>query len=165
MLKLFFRFFVISLVVFSTQSFASEVKQEAFLSSWGNNCNAASATAPKVCVMERHLFVDKTSTRKLLTFGVRTAANESPVMSIVLPLGALLPAGIEVTLAKTSKKLTFLFCDATGCIAQMRLDDSYLAELSKEKVLSVKYQPINGKPTLINLDISGFADSYKRVKQ
>ena len=165
MLNFFLRLFTVSLVWCSINSYGSEVNREAFLSSWGNSCNAATASAPKICVMERHLFLDKSNSRKLLTFGVRTAANESPVMSIILPLGVLLPVGVDVSVGKSSQKLAFLFCDATGCIAQIRLDDSYLDDLSKEKVLSVKYQPVNGKATLINLDISGFADTYQKVKQ
>jgi invasion protein IalB len=153
------------LIFSSTQSFGSDEKQNAFLSPWGNTCNATSAEAPKICVMERHLFLDKTSTKKLLTLGVRTAANEPPVMSIVLPLGVLLPVGVDVGFAKNSKKIPFIFCDSTGCIAQLRLDDSFLDDLSKSKLLNIKYQPINGKSTVINLDISGFADTYKKVKQ
>lgn len=165
MQKLLVSFFVSCLIFSAPQSFASEQKQDAFLSPWGSTCSAANATASKICVLERHLFLDKTSTRKLVTFGIRTASNEPPVMSIVLPLGVLLPVGVEVGVTKTPKKLNFLFCDSTGCIAQLRLDDTYLDELSKSKVLNIKYQPINGKSTLINLDISGFGDAYKKVKQ
>lgn len=144
---------------------AAENKQEAYMSQWSSSCNALTASSAKICVMERHIFLDKANTKKLLTFGLRTASNEAPVMTIVLPLGVLLTDGVDVEIKKNIRKLPFIFCDSTGCIAQLRLDENIVELLSSSKIIIVNYRPINSKHTQMHLDITGFDDVYKKVKQ
>ena len=158
----------IALVLFLLTSFAyaKDVKQEAFLSDWNSNCGSQTVSSSKICVLEKHLFYDKSMSKKMISIGFRTAANEPTVMTIISPLGALISEGVEVDIkGLSSKKLPFIFCDQGGCISQIQLNDEMLSGLRKQKIIQMKYQLLNANKAVVNFDITGFDAAFAKIKQ
>lgn len=158
----------IALVLFLLTSFAyaKEVKQEAFLSDWVSNCTSQTVSSSKICVLEKHLFYDKSMTKQMVSIGFRTSSNEPIIMVIVGPLGSLISEGVEIDLAGVpNKKLPFIFCDQRGCISQIQLNDEMLAGLRKQKIVQMKYQLLNSNKAVVNFDITGFDAAFAKIKQ
>ncbi|QWD79434.1 invasion associated locus B family protein [Polynucleobacter sp. MWH-Spelu-300-X4] len=147
-------------------SIAADVKHDAYISSWSSSCNSSTASSAKVCVMEKHLFYDKSMSQRMVSVGLRTAQNEAVVLTLVTPLGALISEGLTLDLqGLEEKKLSFLFCDQTGCVTQIKLTDDMLASLKKKKTLVLKYQAFNANKAVINFDFSGFDSVFEKIKQ
>jgi invasion protein IalB len=145
---------------------ANEVKQEAFLSDWNSTCGSQTVSSSKICVLEKHLFYDKSMTKKMISVGFRTALNEPVVMTIISPLGALISEGVEVDIkGLNNKKLPFIFCDQRGCVSQIQLNEEMLAGLRKQKIVPMKYQLLNSNKAIINFDIGGFELAFSKIKQ
>ena len=158
----------IALVLFLLTSFAyaKDVKQEAFLSDWNSNCGSQTVSSSKICVLEKHLFYDKSMSKKMISIGFRTAANEPTVMTIISPLGALISEGVEVDIkGLPNKKLPFIFCDQGGCVSQIQLNDEMLSGLRKQKIIQMKYQLLNANKAVVNFDIAGFDAAFAKIKQ
>ena len=158
----------IALVLFLLTSFAyaKDVKQEAFLSDWNSNCGSQTVSSSKICVLEKHLFYDKSMSKKMISIGFRTAANEPTVMTIISPLGALISEGVEVDIkGLPNKKLPFIFCDQGGCVSQIQLNDEMLSGLRKQKIIQMKYQLLNANKAVVNFDITGFDAAFAKIKQ
>ena len=158
----------IALVLFLLTSFAyaKDVKQEAFLSDWNSNCGSQTVSSSKICVLEKHLFYDKSMSKKMISIGFRTAANEPTVMTIISPLGALISEGVEVDIkGLPNKKLPFIFCDQGGCVSQIQLNDEMLSGLRKQKIIQMKYQLLNANKAVVNFDITGFDAAFSKIKQ
>ena len=156
----------LSLFLIAPFIYANDVKQEAFLSDWNSTCGSPSVSSSKICVLEKHLFYDKSMTKKMISVGFRTAVNEPVVMTIISPLGALISEGVEVDIKGLSnKKLPFIFCDQRGCVSQIQLNEEMLAGLRKQKIITMKYQLLNANKAIVNFDISGFETAFSKIKQ
>lgn len=154
------------LFLFAPLVHANEVKQEAFISDWNSNCGSQTASSSKVCVLEKHLFYDKSMTKQIVSIGFRTVANEPVTMVIVGPLGALISEGVEVDIKGLSNnKLPFIFCDQRGCVSKIQLNEVMLDGLKKQKNIPIRYQMLNANKAIINFDISGFESAFSKIKQ
>lgn len=145
---------------------ANDVTQEAFLSEWNSSCGSQTVSSSKICVLEKHLFYDKSMTKKMISIGFRTAASEPIVMTIISPLGALISEGVDVDLKGLSnKKLPFIFCDQRGCVSQIQINDEMFNALRKQKIVQMKYQLLNANKAVVNFDISGFDSAFSKISQ
>lgn len=154
------------LLFFTSFAYANDIKQEAFLSDWVSNCASQTVSSSKICVLEKHLFYDKSMTKKMITIGFRTAATEPIVMTIISPLGALISEGVEVDIkGLNNKKIPFIFCDQRGCISQIQLNEDMLTGLRKQKIVQMSYTLLNANKAVVNFDISGFDSAFSKIKQ
>lgn len=145
---------------------ANDVKQEAYLSEWVSSCSSPTVTSNKICTLERHLFYDKTMSKKMVSIGFRTAVSEPVVLTIISPLGTLISEGVEVDIkGLTNKKLPFIFCDQRGCLSQVQLTEDLLATILKQKIIQLKYQLLNSNKAVVSFDVNGFDVTFAKVRQ
>ncbi len=159
-------FLSLFILLFAQISIAKDSRQEVFMADWSSSCNSQTVSSSKVCVLEKHMFYDKSLTKKMISIAFRTASSEPVVMTIVSPLGSLIAEGVEVEIqGLRNKKLPFIFCDQRGCVSQIQLTEELLAGLQKQKSIQMKYQLLNSSKAVVAFDINGFDASFAKIKQ
>ena len=84
---------------------------------------------------------------------------------ITLPLGVVLPAGVELQIDGEGRSRTpYVTCRPNGCQSHVLLDDALLAQLKSGNRGSVIFTDPRGRPEQVNFSLSGFTAGIARVK-
>lgn len=115
--------------------------------------------------MEQRAFV--TESGQLLSLVTVRVPSETkkPVMSIQAPLSIFLPAGLVIDVdAATPVKLDFQTCDRNGCYAGSTISDELLQGMFKGDKMNVTFQNLNKQQFKIPMSLSGFTETFNRIK-
>lgn len=157
---------IISCMLWTPTSWAvTNSENVLYIGQWTTICDNGKSEADKICAMERNLFKEKDNINRYLTLGVRTKSGEAPILSLLVPHGVLLAPGVTIELFGDPINIPYIFCNGAGCLAQLKLSDVLLSNLSAYKVLKVRFHPINQKTVQINFDLTGFDMSFKKIKR
>jgi invasion protein IalB len=129
---------------------------------WTVSCG--STAEGLVCRASQAIVVAQT--RQLLT-GVsvfKPAGSESLAMSLNIPHGLFLPAGMSVQVdTEPVQALAIETCDAQGCYGSMPLPEKTLAAMRKGRQLTVTFQNLSKTNVKIQLPLSGFPEALKKL--
>ena len=98
---------------------------------------------------------------------VTVIVNSNPFrMTIVTPLGLLLPEGVELSVGLHQlPKGAFRTClSNVGCVAENEFDAEGLAEIRSSETLSVLMTAESGQKLQVDLSLEGFSDAVMRLE-
>jgi invasion protein IalB len=132
---------------------------------WVSRCMSDSRNGPVVCSIEESVVLANTG-QAVANVVVRTQTNpKEPIMTIRVPAGFYLPAGINVQI-DDSKPLpaTLQTCDGQGCYAEMQLNSDTIAALKRGKQLSLIMQNLAKTKITLPLPLDNFAQALQKIQ-
>jgi len=97
---------------------------------------------------------------------VQMPANaHEPMMTIRVPVGLYLPAGVSMQIDDAkSEPVPLQTCDLQGCFAQTTLNPSTIAALKGGKKLSITFQNMAKANVVLPFPLGNFADAYQKIQ-
>jgi invasion protein IalB len=92
--------------------------------------------------------------------------EDRPIGRFTVPLGVLLPAGMEVQVddAEEVGRAPFTVCHPIGCIAIIRLDDKVVGMFKKGVTLKITLHSPQGQSKTVPLSLSGFTAAFNSLQ-
>lgn len=132
---------------------------------WSARCVAAARQAPLECQMEQRAFVSESGQLLSLVTVRVPSETKKPVMSVQAPLSIFLPTGLVIDIDGASpEKLDFQMCDLNGCYAGSTISDELLQGMFKGDKMNVTFQNLNKQQFKIPMSLSGFTETYNKIK-
>jgi len=159
------------LAVLSTSySFAQEASKEKKVTNfkdWGRTCDKIPGVEEDVCFLFQRLRMKETEKVVMSTTVAINPKDNKPVISITVPLGMLLPPGVQMKVDKTEQVLRapFLICMQVGCRASVVLDDDTLKRMKSGNQLLVAFVNANRKPATVPVSLAGFSAAFGSLKK
>lgn len=128
---------------------------------WSIICDTPPGATAEVCAMQQMVISQDRPEMGLAIAVLRTADNKAEVLTVLTPLGVLLPNGLGLTVdGKNIGRAYFARCYADGCRVEVILDKPLLDALStgKTAVFSVFDSPEEGIG--FPVDLNGFAQAF-----
>jgi len=134
---------------------------------WGRVCEKVAGTEKEVCFIFQQL---KQTGSDVVIMNTSIAINpkdDKPVISVTLPLGLLLPAGVQMKVGEEGKilRLPFLFCLQQGCRASVILDEDVLKQMLEGEQLLTAFVTAQRKPNTVPASLKGFAEAFESLKK
>lgn len=128
---------------------------------WSVTCTTAEG-GTRACRMQQ--FQRQTENNaQVLALYVR-ATQQGPRISMVLPLGVRLRAGVTVAVGDEElAKVPYDICTNTGCAAGFAPTDEQMAKLRAGEALRVTVAATNGKAATIRASLIGFTAAWDRL--
>jgi invasion protein IalB len=93
------------------------------------------------------------------------AGKEAARGVVIMPLGVMLPKGIEMSVDDGQKfEFQYRFCDQRGCFAYLSLNDAVMDLLKKGKEASFVIMDANGNNLRVNMTLVGLSKTLKEVQ-
>lgn len=141
------------------QLLAGEPELKATHGDWQIYCNTDDLGAQQ-CFMGQALD-EETSGRRALTAMVLKAPDGSVALRMTVPLGVLIPAGVNLTIdAADIGDVGYVACFPDGCMTQVGLSPEVLAQLKGGVEAVVTVQDFDGQPIALPLSLSGFTAAF-----
>tara|TARA_Y100001935_G_C17311802_1_gene517274 strand:- start:13235 stop:13759 length:525 start_codon:yes stop_codon:yes gene_type:complete len=170
--KIFFTFFI---AIFAISPISAEEKQKIpTFGDWAKKCETAKireqnkegVTDKKICYVFQNVS-NKESGQIIMQVRIGyPASNDSPVIIVTLPLGALLPPGAGF-LAEGSDplKLPFLACGREGCTTVGQpIKSKMLEAMKKGDRAAVRVSLMNQKVINLPVSLKGFTRALNSIK-
>ena len=91
--------------------------------------------------------------------------KKEAVMILTLPLGVILPPGIQLTVGEgKAARVPVTTCLPQGCQAGVQLDEEFTARLKKGKQMIVTFLGPDGKQINAPISLSGFTAGMDSIK-
>lgn len=132
---------------------------------WTADCVSAGRTASPICQMEQRVVL--AATGQLLTaLAIRFAGEgATPELSVQVPHGLYLPAGVTVSLGEESLlEVPLVTCDGGGCYGIAALDDAMLARLREAQEVTVTFEDVSRMAVGVPVAMLGFAEALERAR-
>jgi invasion protein IalB len=132
---------------------------------WVSKCVSDARKAPLVCSVEDIVLLVK-SGQPVASVDVRTQSEtREPTMTIRVPVGLYLPAGLNFRIDNGSlQSIPLQTCDVQGCLAEMQLNSALLAALKTGKRLSIILQNAAKNEIVLPLALDNFADAFAKIQ-
>ncbi len=133
--------------------------------SWASRCASEGRQSGLDCSVEQSII--ETKTRQLLMQVVVRVPPDTrkPVLTIQMPLGLFLPAGITLRFDEGKpERFDVQTCDQKGCYLQMPVSNEMLQEMAKAKQMSVTFQNLNKQDIGVPVSLNGFMVAYDKIK-
>jgi invasion protein IalB len=139
--------------------------QPASAQGWIPKCVSSSRRSPVECSVEETLVMANTG-QPVSSVVVQMPANaREPVLTIRVPVGLYLPAGVTIQIDEQKPEpVPLLTCDLQGCFAQMTLNPNMIAALKGGKKLSVSFQNMAKANVVLPFPLGNFADAYQKIQ-
>lgn len=90
--------------------------------------------------------------------------GDATLLTIVVPLGVYLPAGVELEVVDWEKrKYEYSFCATSGCFVNELLDEKIVELLRKKDKAVLTLHTTETEKVNVPISISGFLDAYKKL--
>jgi invasion protein IalB len=132
---------------------------------WTSQCTSASRHAEVECTMEQSILLN--NTRQLLALIViRMPANlHEPVMTIQVPVGLFLPAGLSLQIDEGKPlSVPLQTCDLKGCYATTPIAKDMIEALKGGKRLAVTFENNAKEKITVPFALDSFADAYAKIQ-
>jgi invasion protein IalB len=133
---------------------------------WFTRCEKQDpkSTTPPQCEAFQRLVI-KESSQRLAEFAVGYAEKGQPARGIiVLPLGILLPAGVQMQIdAGKAFKFNVRYCEVSGCYAYVTLNDELLTLMRKGTKAVITFQSTKAQKIQIEMSLKGFGAALEKV--
>ena len=132
---------------------------------WASRCASDGRQSGLDCSVEQSI-VETKSRQLLMQIVVRVPPDtRKPVLTIQLPLGLFLPAGVTLKFDENKpERFDVQTCDQKGCYLQMPVSNEMLQEMAKGKQLSVSFQNLSKQDIGVPVSLNGFMVAYDKIK-
>jgi invasion protein IalB len=97
---------------------------------WQMRCETPAGAAAEQCALVQNVVAEDRPSVTLVIIVLKTADGKSRLLRVVAPLGILLPSGLGLKIDQTDiGRAGFVRCLATGCVAEVVMDDNLLTQL------------------------------------
>lgn len=152
-----------SLVFFMPVS--SLIAQDRQFGSWGLACQALGPGRTRCALFQRFIREDGGVLAEVQIVGLE--AGQTPALAITVPLGALLPSGIETNFESGVGRLVeFDRCLQRGCSARLAFDD-LLQRLEQDSSMQISYelgQEGDPRPVVIPVSLVGVREGVAAIR-
>jgi invasion protein IalB len=131
---------------------------------WETRCETPPGASYEQCAVVLSVVDQERPNLTVVVIVLNTADRKARLMRVIVPLGVLLPAGVNLRIDdQEAGRLNFLQCLANGCIAQLALDEKLLGKLKSGKTatLGIFQTPEQGVGVLAPL--GGFKEAYEQL--
>jgi invasion protein IalB len=128
---------------------------------WSMLCDTPAGAKFEQCAIMQNVVAADRPDIGLSVVVLKTADGKSRILRVLAPLGVLLPNGLGLFIDGTDRgRAYFVRCFADGCYAEVVLEDTLIAELSKGKsaIFTVFQTPEEGVG--IPVDLAKFAEAF-----
>jgi invasion protein IalB len=128
---------------------------------WSMVCDTPPGAKFEQCALMQNVISKDRPDIGLSVVVLRTADGKSRILRVLAPLGVLLPNGLGLFIDNTEKgRAYFVRCFSDGCYAEVVLEDSLIADLSKGKsaIFTLFQTPEEGIG--IPVDLSEFGTAF-----
>ncbi len=132
---------------------------------WQQRCETPAGAQAEQCAIVQNVAAEDRPNVTLLVIVLSTADNQSKLLRVVAPLGVLLPAGLGLRIdAEDVGRAGFVRCLATGCVAEVVMDDTLIGQLREgtEATFIVFQTPEEGIGIPVSLD--GFGEGFDSLQ-
>lgn len=136
------------------------------LPAWAVTCSNQNAAGKLRCKMEQSLFVAKTRQR-IVGVAFEGSGDKKQFLNakVHLPHGIKLKSGLHLWVDEGEKRgVDISYADSDGSYALFPIDESFIGELKKGKVLRLQVEAMSGKNTIFELKLDGVSDALKYVE-
>lgn len=132
---------------------------------WISRCVSESRKSPLECSIEESL-ASASSGQLVATVAIKIQPNEpEPIMTIKVPGGLYLPAGINLQVDENkSQSIPLQTCDAQGCYGEIHISSNLIAALRTGKKLSLTFQNMAKATVLLPFPLDNFADAFQKIQ-
>lgn len=131
---------------------------------WQMSCDTPPGASFEQCAIIQNVMAEDQPNVGLSVIVLRTADREARLLRVLAPLGVLLPNGLGLNVdGEDMGRVAFVRCLPNGCVAEVVLDDSLIATLSKGKsaIFVVFKTPEEGIG--IPVSLNGFKDGFDQL--
>jgi|SRR5690348_14263503 len=132
---------------------------------WASRCASDGRQSGLDCSVEQSI-VETKSRQLLMQVVVRVPPDtRKPVLTIQLPLGLFLPAGVTLKFDEgKTDRFDVQTCDQKGCYLQMPVSNEMLQQIGKSKQMSVTFQNLSKQDIGVPVSLNGFMVAYDKIK-
>jgi invasion protein IalB len=132
---------------------------------WISRCVSESRKSPVMCSIEQTLVLANTN-QTVASVSVQTQSDtKEQTMTIRVPVGIYLPAGLNVQIDDSKPLLaTLQTCDGQGCYADMQLNSDTVAALKRGKQLSLIIENLAKTKITLPLPLDTFAQALQKIQ-
>lgn len=131
---------------------------------WSISCAAVAADAPLQCRMTQELFAAESRQRVLAVTVSRSESNNGFDMTLAIPHGAFLPAGLALKIDdKEPVKIAIESSNAAGVYARVPLDEALGTAVKRGVTMSVGITNRSGNVIQIPVSLAGFTAALSRI--
>jgi len=112
----------------------------------------------RTCVMTQQALVQE-SGHRLMQVNI-AKQDESTLMTIVLPLGIDLQAGVFMLLGNQKNELPVAYCAQSGCVVNLKIDKELLSALAKEPDVKISMQIVGGQAVSVPFSTKGLTAAH-----
>ena len=128
---------------------------------WQQRCETPPGAQAEQCALVQNVAAEDRPNITLLVIVLKTADAKSRLLRVVAPLGVLLPAGLGLKIDDVDVgRAGFVRCLATGCVAEVVMDDNLVGQLrgGKQATFIVFQTPEEGIG--IPVSLNGFGPGF-----
>ena len=97
---------------------------------WQMRCETPAGATVEQCALVQNVVAEDRPSVTLVIIVLKTADGKSRLLRVVAPLGILLPSGLGLKIDQADiGRAGFVRCLATGCVAEVVMDDNLLTQL------------------------------------
>ncbi|WP_198263564.1 invasion associated locus B family protein [sulfur-oxidizing endosymbiont of Gigantopelta aegis] len=131
---------------------------------WTVVCEDLPTTKEKICNIFQNVTNDKKKVVMQIAVGYPPKSSEAQAI-ITLPLGVLLPPGIEFKGGSAEAvRVPFGICVKNGCIAIAKMTDKIIKGMKSGTKGSIKFAAAQKKVIEIPVSLSGFTAAFNSLK-
>ena len=136
---------------------------------WATVCVAPSRSAAAACFLERQMALRITGNDTApLAMSLRldvAAPGQAPVMSIRLPFGLDLAAGVRVAVdAGPPGAVAFATCEPNGCVARTTLTPEQVEAMKAGLELKLAFSTSDGRTLSATIPLAGFTAAMTAIE-
>ncbi len=131
---------------------------------WQMRCETPAGARAEQCALVQNVAADDRPNVTLLVIALKTADNQSRLLRVVAPLGILLPAGLGLRIDdRDIGRAGFVRCLASGCIAEVVMDDALVDGLRKGQTATFIVFQTPEEGIGIPVSLAGFGDGLEKL--
>lgn len=156
-----------SLMAVPFQLAAEEKEKMTRYKDWGYKCETPKGFDQKICFIFQRIS-NKENNKKIADITIAYSPKaDKPIMVVVLPLGVLLPAGIQLKIDQGDEaaRAQFVQCIQDGCQARLELDSKLIKKMKSGNKLRVAFFTPLKKQLAFPVSLNGFTAAINSLKK
>jgi len=150
------------LMVAGTSASAQTPTQENF-GDWSKTC-ATGESGGQECFIFQNINAEKTGKRILHLTVVKVPDVPRPIMIFTVPLGVLLPPGLEVVIdGQPAGRVQIQICSESGCQSQIQFSEELLVKFRAGLKGAVNLIDPSGKTVTVPFSLKGFTKALNSL--
>ena len=128
---------------------------------WQLRCETPAGAKAEQCALVQTVAAEDRPNMTLLIIVLQPADGKSRLLRVVTPLGVLLPAGLGLKIDQADiGRAGFVRCLATGCFAEVVLEDNLIGQLKKGQTATFIVFQTPEEGVGIPVSLNGFGPGF-----